>query len=93
MTKSKSRIGFPELTLSVWYCVPGRGLGCRDTRKTLPQFLHYHWEYQPKTIFLKREKMSRYLLKIIISIMIILSMKGIDRNLRWKVNRHMRETF
>lgn len=54
-TKSNSRTGFPELTLSVWYCVPGRGLGCRDTRQTFPQFLHYHWEYQPKTIF-KEEK-------------------------------------
>ena len=51
MTKNKSRIGFPELILRVWYCVPGRELGRRDTRQTLPQFLHYHWEYQPKTTF------------------------------------------
>lgn len=51
MTKNKSRIGFPELILRVWYCVPGREQGRRDTRQTLPQFLHHHWEYQPKTTF------------------------------------------
>lgn len=67
MTKNKP-LSFPELLLSVWYCVPGRVLDCGDTRQTLPCSLHYHWDKPKKKRFLKREKISKYLIEIIIII-------------------------
>lgn len=45
-----------ELILSVWYYVPGTGLGYKVARQTLPQSLCYFWEDSVRRIFKEGEK-------------------------------------
>lgn len=46
-----------ELILSVWYSVPGAGLGCKAARQTLRQSLGYFWEGRLRRIFKEGENL------------------------------------